>query len=155
MEKQIKLKRTLLISKITLTLSSLFLFLVWLMFMTNNFYPKSNDSIISKIMDISIQIMIWPITSIILFIFIMPVWVTNKKKILLVFLGIASTIAIICLLFVFGLNINKFWVIWLIAHLFTIGSIIFVISVYFFNSGLLFLENKQTKDNIITNSSKK
>ncbi|WP_342276903.1 hypothetical protein [Spiroplasma endosymbiont of Nebria brevicollis] len=154
MEKQIKLKRTLLISKITLTVASLFLFLVWLMFMTNNFYPKSNDSIISKIMNTSIKVMIWPITSIILFIFIMPVWVTNKKKILLVFLGVALVIAVICLLFVFGLNINKFWVIWLVAHLFVIGSMIFVISVYFFNSGLLFLENKQVKD-IIIDSSKK
>lgn len=145
MEKKIKLKRALLISKITLTVASLFLFLVWLMFMTNNFYPKSNDSIISKIMNTSIQVMIWPITAIILFIFIMPVWVTNKKRILFVFLVLALAIAIVCLLFVIDLNINKFWVMWLLAHLFAISALFFVISVYFFNSRLIFLENKKSK----------
>lgn len=156
MENQNKLKKILLISKITLTLASLFLFLVWLMFMTNNFYPKSNHSIISNIMNTSIQVMIWPITIIILFIFIMPVWVTNKKKILLLFLSIALTIAISCLLFIFGLNINKFWVIWLIAHLFAIGALTFVLFVYFFSSGLLFLQSKKNKNKtIITNNDKK
>ncbi len=90
-----KLKQILLISKITLTIASLFLFLVWLMFMTNNFFPKSQNSFVAKIMNTSIQIMIWPITSIILFIFIMPIWVTNKKQILLVFLTLSLIITIL------------------------------------------------------------
>lgn len=130
--KKRNLKQILLISKITLTIASLFLFLVWLMFMTNNFFPKSQTSLVAKIMHTSIQIMIWPITSIILFIFIMPVWVTNKKQILLVFLILALIIAILCTTFLFSLNINKFWIIWLIAHFLAIGALIFVIISYFF-----------------------
>lgn len=130
--KKRNLKQILLISKITLTIASLFLFLVWLMFMTNNFFPKSQTSLVAKIMHTSIKIMIWPITSIILFIFIMPVWVTNKKQILLVFLILALIIVILCTTFLFNLNINKFWIIWLIAHFLTIGALIFVIIYYFF-----------------------
>lgn len=133
MEKD-KWQRTLLVSKITLTIVSIFLFLVWLIFMTNNFFPKSQNSFVAKIMNTPIQIMIWPITNIILFIFIMPVWVTNKKRILLVFLILALVIAISCTTFLFSLNINKFWIIWLIAHLFAIGILIFVIISFFFKN---------------------
>lgn len=143
MEKN-KLKQILLISKITLTIASLFLFLVWLMFMTNNFFPKSQNSFVAKIMNTSIQIMIWPITSIILFIFIMPIWVTNKKQILLVFLTLSLIITILCSTFLFSLNINKFWIIWLIAHFFAIASIIFV----FFSLKKNFFYLKRKKINI-------
>lgn len=142
MEKN-KLKQILLISKINLTIASLFLFLVWLMFMTNNFFPKSQNSFVAKIMNTSIQIMIWPITSIILFIFIMPIWVTNKKQILLVFLTLSLIITILCTTFIFSLNINKFWIIWLIAHFFAIASIIFVIVSYFFKEKLLLFKKKK------------
>ncbi len=144
MEKN-KLKQILLISKITLTIASLFLFLVWLMFMTNNFFPKSQNSFVAKIMNTSIQIMIWPITSIILFIFIMPIWVTNKKQILLVFLTLSLIITILCSTFLFSLNINKFWIIWLIAHFFAIASIIFV----FFSLKKNFFYLKRKKINIL------
>lgn len=147
MEKN-KVKQILLISKITLTIASFFLFLVWLMFMTNNFFPKSQTSLVAKIMHTSIQIMIWPITSIILFIFIMPVWVTNKKQILLVFLILALIIAILCTTFLFNLNINKFWIIWLIAHFLAIGVLIFVIVSYFFLERNNFFKKKKTISNI-------
>ncbi|WP_281749468.1 hypothetical protein [Spiroplasma ixodetis] len=144
MEKN-KLKQILLISKITLTIASLFLFLVWLMFMTNNFFPKSQNSFVAKIMNTSIQIMIWPITSIILFIFIMPIWVTNKKEILLVFLTLSLIITILCSTFLFSLNINKFWIIWLIAHFFAIASIIFVFFSFFFKEKLLLFKKEKNK----------
>ncbi len=150
MEKN-KLKQILLISKITLTIASLFLFLVWLMFMTNNFFPKSQNSFVAKIMNTSIQIMIWPITSIILFIFIMPIWVTNKKQILLVFLTLSLIITILCSTFLFSLNINKFWIIWLIAHFFAIASIIFV----FFSLKKNFFYLKRKKINILKKKIKK
>ncbi len=142
MEKN-KLKQILLISKITLTIASLFLFLVWLMFMTNNFFPKSQTSLVAKIMHTSIEIMIWPITSIILFIFIMPVWVTNKKQILLVFLILALIITILSSTFLFNLNINEFWIIWLIAHFLTIGALIFAIISYFFLGKNYFFKKKK------------
>ncbi len=150
MEKN-KLKQILLISKITLTIASLFLFLVWLMFMTNNFFPKSQNSFVAKTMNTSIQIMIWPITSIILFIFIMPIWVTNKKEILLVFLTLSLIITILCSTFLFSLNINKFWIIWLIANFFAIASIIFV----FFSLKKNFFYLKRKKINILKKKIKK
>lgn len=147
MEKN-KLKQILIISKITLTITSIFLFLVWLMFMTNNFFPKSQNSLVALIMHTSIQIMIWPITSIILFIFIMPIWVTNKKQILLMFLILALIIAILSTTFLFSLNINKFWIIWLIAHILVIAALIFVIIAYFFLEKNYFLKLKKPIKNI-------
>ena len=138
MPKNINLAQTaLLVSKIMLTISSLFLFLAWLMLMTNNFYPKAPDLIVSKIINTSIQIMIWPITIITLFVFIMPIWVTTNKKILAVMLSIAIIITIVGITFLFSLNINYFWFIWLVVHIFTLLTLIVMIIVIFSNVFLI------------------
>lgn len=143
MQKNINLAQTcLLVSKIMLTICSLFLFLAWLMLMTNNFYPKSPDLIVSKIINTSIQIMIWPITIIILFVFIMPIWVTTNKKILVVMLSSAIIITIVGITFLFSLNINHFWFIWLVVHIFTLLTLIVMIIVIFSNVFLINVKKK-------------
>lgn len=125
--KLINKKYSLLLTKILITISGILIFLAWLMLITNNFYTKENSSIVDKIISLPIQITIWPVTFIILFIFIMPIWVTYNKKILFWFLIISHTILIGNFYFLFLLNINSFWIYWLIANIISFFIIVFSI----------------------------
>lgn len=116
-------------SKLLVTFSSVLLFIAWLMFTNHNFYPKVNESFTSKVMNIPIEIMIWPITLITLFIFILPIWVTGNQRLLFSFLLLSLILLLLNVLFLFQLNVNSYWIFWLVTDLINFFVIIFALLV--------------------------
>lgn len=132
--RKINLNNLMIFNRISITISGTLLFLVWLMFLTNNFYPKSDDNLAAIIMKWPIQISIWPVTLIILFIYIMPIWVTKNNEILAIFLLLSLFSLLLSLIFLFFLNISSLWILWLIIDIIAFFNIIFTLfSIHSFN----------------------
>lgn len=114
-------------SKFLITISSILIFLAWLMFIYNNFYPKSPNSFTSKLMRIPVEIMIWPAVLIALFVLILPIWVTTNNNLLFIFLIISLIISLLNFAMLFALNINSFWIYWLITDIISFFSLLFTL----------------------------
>lgn len=125
--KKIDPKNLILFDRISISISGILLFLIWLMFLTKNFYPKTDDNLAAIIMNWPLQISIWPITLIILFIFVMPIWVTNSFELLSVFLLLSLLFIVLNLVFLIFLNVSALWILWLIGNLLALSNIIFAI----------------------------
>lgn len=127
-------KNLIIFDRISITISGTLLFLTWLMFLTQNFYPKSDNNIAAIIMNWPLQVSIWPMTLIILFIFIMPIWVTNNFELLAIFLLLSCLFLLLGLGLLFFLNINYYWILWLVVDIIALINIIFALfTVYYLN----------------------
>lgn len=132
--KKINPKKLMMFDRISISVSGTLLFLVWLMFLTQNFYPKTDDNLAAIIMNLPLQVSIWPVTLIILFIFIMPIWVTNNFELLSVFLLLSLLFLLLSFVFLIFLNINSFWILWLLIDILALFNLIFAIfSIYYLN----------------------
>lgn len=118
----------------SMTVSGILLFLIWLMFLTNNFYPKSDSNLAAKVMKWPLQISIWPVTLIILFVVIMPVWVTKNFELLAIFLFLTLIFLLFNILFLVFLNVSSLWILWLNVVIISFLSTIFTLfSIYYLN----------------------
>lgn len=127
-------KNLMMFVRISITISGILFFLAWLMFLTQNFYPKSNNNIAAIIMNWLLQVSIWPMTLIILFVFIMPIWVTNNFELLAIFLFLSLLFLFFSIVLLFFLNINSYWIFWLIVNIIVFINIIFsLFSIYYLN----------------------
>lgn len=125
--KKVDPKNLILFDRISITVSGILLFLVWLMFLTKNFYPKSEDNLAGIIMNWPLQASIWPITLFILFIVIMPIWVTNSYELLAIFLFLSIIFLVLNIIFLIFLNVNSLWVLWLIINILTLANFVFAL----------------------------
>ncbi|MBE4704042.1 hypothetical protein [Spiroplasma platyhelix] len=132
--KKINPKSLIMFDRITITVSGTLLFLIWLMFLTKNFYPKSDDNLAAVIMNWPLQASIWPISLMLLFVFIMPVWVTNSFELLSIFLFLSLLFILLSLVFLVFLNVNSLWILWLIVNLLALCNVMFALfSIYYLN----------------------
>lgn len=132
--KKINPKNLILFDRISLTVSGILLFLIWLMFLTKNFYPKADNNLAAIIMNWPLQASIWPVTIVILFIYIMPIWVTSSFELLAVSLLLSLLGLLGNVIFLVFLNVSSLWVLWLIADLLAFCNLIFALfSVYYLN----------------------
>ncbi|MGL5268476.1 MAG: hypothetical protein ACRC8P_01720 [Spiroplasma sp.] len=132
--KKINPKNLMLFNCISITISGILLFLVWLMFLTKNFYPKAANNLAAIVMQWSLQISIWPVTLVILFIVVMPIWVTKNFELLAVFFFLSLIFLFLNILFLVLLIISKLWFLWLIVVFIAFFSIIFALfSIYYLN----------------------
>lgn len=133
----LKLERTapghlMLYIRISITISGILLFLVWLMFLTKNFYPKSEDNLAAVIMNWPIQASIWPITLILLFTFVLPVWATQNFEILVIFLLLSIMFVILNAILLIFLNISSLWILWIVVDVISFLVLVFsLISISF------------------------
>lgn len=132
--KKINPKNLILFDRVTLTVSGILLFLIWLMFLTKNFYPKEDDNLAAIIMNWPLQGSIWPITLFLLFIFVMPVWVTGSFELLSIFLFLSLIFILLSLVFLVFLNVSSLWFLWFFGNLLALCNVLFVLfSVYYLN----------------------
>ncbi|MDQ7983190.1 MAG: hypothetical protein REH79_03165 [Spiroplasma sp.] len=120
-------KKLLLLNRILLTLVGISFFLIWLIFSTNNFYPRNEDNIAAKLLSVPVEAAIWPITFLALFVFIMPIWSSTSLKFLLTFLILSFLIFILTFVFLAFLLITISWFVWLLVNIISCSVIIFTL----------------------------
>lgn len=125
--KKIDPRRLMLFDQVTITISGVLLFIVWLMFLTKNFYPKSSDNIAAIIMNWPLQASIWPVTLFLLFIFVMPIWVTKRLDLIVIYLMLSFLFLLVNIAFLVFVNVTLLWVLWLIIILLTTSNVIFAL----------------------------
>lgn len=125
--KKIDPRRLMLFDQVTITISGVLLFIVWLMFLTKNFYPKSNDNLAAIIMNWPLQASIWPVTLFLLFIFVLPIWVTNRLDLIVVYLMLSFLFLLLNIAFLAFVNVTLLWVLWLVIILLTTSNVVFAL----------------------------
>lgn len=118
-------KKLLLINRILLTMVGIWFFIIWLVFITNNFYPRASNNIADKLMSLPVEASIWPVTFIALFIFIMPIWTTSSFKLLITMLTLCLIISVLTFVFLAFLLITVPWIVWLLLNIFTYAILLF------------------------------